>query len=103
MNRGERGKDRKTRLRKMTRERRREYYETIIYYRCNFCKRNGIFKAEFNMIEHLLEKHKFKLDEEDKIAFLRKYHGKTWLSEKECLEYGIDFTRFKKFRKEVKE
>ena len=76
-----------------------EYYETIIYYRCNLCNdRWNIFKTEYRMIEHLLKEHKLKLDEEDKIALLRKYHGTTYLTEEVCHEYGIDFARFRRFR-----
>ena len=99
-NRGERGVDRKERLRKMTDKRRASYYETIVYYRCKLCNdRWNIFKYEHNMVEHLLTDHKLKLDEEDKIALLRKYQGATYLTEKERRKYGIDFNRFKKFRR----
>jgi len=97
--RGERGKDRNTRLRKMTDARRAEYYEKIVYYRCMLCnERWNIFKAEGDIIGHLLNKHKLKLDEDDKIALLRKYYGTTYLTEEDCLEYGIDFDRFKRYK-----
>jgi len=86
------------RLKKITDEKRTRYYEKIVYYRCNFCQRHGIFKSEHNMVEHLLLEHKFKLDEEDKIAFLRQYLCSTYLTEKQCLEFGIDFARFKRVR-----
>lgn len=84
----------------MTDKRGAEYYEKIIYYRCNLCsQRWNIFKAEYRMIEHLLKEHKFKLDKEDKIALLRKLSGTAYIAEKDCLEYGIDFNRFKKIRR----
>jgi len=77
-----------------------EHYETIIYYKCGLCsQRWNIFKAEFRMIEHILEEHKAKLGEEEKIALLRKLYGKAYLTEETCLEYGINFNRFKKFRR----
>jgi len=97
-----RGSNRPGGLKKMTDERRAAYYEKIVYYRCNLCnERWNIFKAEGNIIGHLLNKHKLKLDEEDKIALLRKYYGTTYLTEEDCLEYGIDFARFKRFRKQT--
>ena len=52
------------------------------------------------MIDHILNEHKLKLDEEDKIALLRQYNGNTYLTQEDCKKYGIDFGRFKKFRKE---
>ena len=94
-----RGADRKPRLEKITKEKKKRYYETVVYYRCSLCnQRWNIFKYEFNMIEHLLSEHKLKLDEDDKIALLRKYNGTTYLTEEDCHKYGIDFARFKKFR-----
>jgi len=99
-NSGDRGVDRKTRLRKMTDMRRASYYETIVYYRCKLCnQRWNIFKYEGNMILHLLDKHRAKLDEDNKVSLLRKYYGTPYLTEEVCREYGIDFNRFKKFRR----
>jgi len=98
--RGERGVDRKERLKKMTDERKASYYEKIVYYRCRLCnQRWNIFKHEALVLGHILSEHILKLDEEDKISILRKYYNRTYLTEKECLEYGIDFNRFKKFRR----
>lgn len=103
MKREERGADRLKRLRKMTDERRASYYKKIVYYRCNLCnQRWNIFKHEVLMLGHILSEHMLKLDEEDKIALLRKYYNRAHLTEDECLEFGIDFSRFKKFRGEVK-
>ena len=87
---------------KLTEGNKRRYYEKIVYYRCSLCKdRWNIFMLEYNMIDHLLDKHNAKLDEEDKIALLRLANGTTYLSKEDCKKYGIDFGRFKKFRKEV--
>lgn len=84
---------------KLTEVRKRRYYDTVVYYRCRLCnQRWNIFKYEHNMVEHILTEHKLELDEDDKIALLRKYQGATYLTEKECRKYGIDFSRFKKFR-----
>ena len=94
-----RGVDKKVRLRKMTDEKRAEYYEKIVYYRCNLCNdRWNIFKHECLVLGHILSNHILKLDEENKISILRKYYNRAHLTEKECLEYGIDFARFKRFR-----
>ena len=83
----------------LTAAKKRRYYEKIVYYRCSLCKiRWNIFKYEQNMAEHLLEKHRFKLDETDKIAILRGFLGKSKLTKKDCLLYGIDFDRFKKYK-----
>ena len=98
--RGERGLDRKLRLRKMTDERRESYYEKIVYYRCRLCnQRWNIFKHEALVLGHILSEHILKLDQDNKISILRKYYNRAHLTEKECLEYGIDFNRFKRFRR----
>ena len=97
--RGQRGKDRKERLRKMTDERRASYYEKIVYYRCSLCnERWNIFKHEVLVIGHILSEHLPKLDEGNKISLLRKYYNRANLSKKECLKYGVDYDRFKRFR-----
>jgi len=90
----------KARLKMATGKRRASYYETIVYYRCSLCsQRWNIFKHEALVLGHILNEHILKLDEEDKISILRKYYNRTHLTEKECLEYGIDFNRFKKYRR----